>query len=124
VKHQERPGQHQDVPQAEYVGAGPAGGDGEDVAEEGQIGAFDEVRVRERALADIEAGRLERTTARRHHAAVCRDGHKIQKPAHGDHPQEADLAEVHEGAGAYQPVGREVRNAVHVRVAGRDDRDE
>jgi hypothetical protein len=122
VKHQERPGQHQDVTQAEYVGAGPGGGDGEDVAEESEICAFDQVRVCERALADVQAGGLESTAARRHHPVIGRDGHQIQKAAHGNHPQEADLAEVHDGAGAYEPVGREVRNAVHVRVAGRDDR--
>ena len=118
MQHEKYADQHQRVAHAEHVRARPAGGDGEDVAEECDVGVLNEIRVRELAGADVKAGGTEGGSRRRHHASVGGDGDEVQEPAEGDHPEEAQLREVPEDAGAREGVGEEVRKTMERLVAG------
>jgi hypothetical protein len=111
VEHKQHPQKHERVAHAPHVGARPAGGDGEDVAEERHPRPFDEVRVRELAGSHVEPGRLKRAPRRRHYPAVRRDRDHVQEPTQRDHPYEAQI-QVPQNARAGQRVGEEMRRPV------------
>jgi hypothetical protein len=124
VEHKQHPQKHERVAHAPNVGARPAGGDGEDVAEERHARPFDEVRVRELAGSHIEPGRLKRSPRRRHHAAVRHDRDHVEQATQRDHAHKAQV-QVPQNAGPGQRVGEEVRRAMQSRVAfGRHGHDQ
>jgi hypothetical protein len=123
VEHQQHPQKHERVADAEHVRAGPARGDGEDVAEKRDIRPFYEVRVRELTRADVEPGRLKRPARRRHHPSVRHDRDQIEEPAQRNDPDEPQI-EVPHHTRAGQRIGEQVRSPVQSRVAlGRDSHD-
>jgi hypothetical protein len=111
VEHKQHPQKHERVADAPHVGARPAGGDGEDVAEEPRARPFDEVRVCELAGSHIEPGRLKRSPRRRHHAAVRHDRDQVEQATQRDHPHETEV-QVPQDARAGQRVGEEMRRPV------------
>jgi hypothetical protein len=123
VEDQERPHQHQRVPQAEHVRPRPAGGDGEDVAENSDVSVTNEIRVGEFAGGRVESGGSERAARRGHYPAVGRDRDEVEQSADGDDPHEAQIEVPHDASGG-QAVGRDVGGAVERLVALRHDRDE
>jgi len=116
VKRKEHPQHHHHVSHAEDIGSRPAGGDGEDVAEEGKTCVVNRIGVRERVRAHVEPGGGERPARRRHHAAVGDDGNQIEKPAERNHPQEAQIQIPHD-ARSHQRVGGEMQDPVQTGVA-------
>jgi hypothetical protein len=123
VNREEHPHQHHHVSHAEHVGTGPAGGDGENVAEECDVSALNQIRVGERTTLNLEARRLERPARRGHHPAVGGDGDQVQQSAQRRHPQEAQI-EVPHDARPDQRVGGEMQDSVKGRVALGHDGDE
>jgi hypothetical protein len=124
VEHKQHPQKHERVADAPDVGARPAVGDGEDVAEERHASALDEVRVRELAGPHVEPGRLKRAPRRRHHASVRHDRDQVQQPAKRDHPDEPQV-QVPQHARACQRVSEEVRRPMKGLVAlGRHGHDQ
>jgi hypothetical protein len=117
VEHQERPQKHHRIAHAEDVCARPASGDGEDVAEERDVSVTNEIRVGELARPRVESGGPKRARRCGHHPTVCRNCDEVQKTAHGDDPNEAEV-EVAKDAGAGQPIGRDVRDPMEGEMAG------
>jgi hypothetical protein len=124
VENEKRAQHHHRIAKAEHVRARPAGGNGEDVAEEGDVGALDEIRVRELARADVQAGGRERVARRGHHAVVRDDRDHVQDAAERNHPQPPKRAQIRRDAGTYKCVGHKVSNPVHACVAGRHNGDD
>jgi len=124
VERQQRSRCEQHVAHAEHVRPRPAGGDREDVAEEGEPRALDEVGVRERAAArGLQPGGRQRPGRGGHDAAVRRDCREVERAAKGDEPGERQV-EVPREAGPNERVGHEVRPAVEGLAAIRQQRHE
>jgi len=123
MEDQERPQNHQRVPNAEHVRPRPAGGDGEDVAEKSDVSVLDQIRIGELSRRRIEAGRGQRAARRRHHAAVRRYRDEVEQPTHRHDPHEAQV-EVPQDACRREAVGPDVRRAVQALAPVRRNRDE
>lgn len=107
----------QHVAGAEDIRRRPTLGDGEDVAQPGQVGTHDDVRVLEAARPRLDPGRPERAGPSGHHPVVDADRRGIERTAEADHPQEGHVpvepeGNPHKGVGGDVPKGGKRRGRI------------